>query len=324
MTKVAKDKVKNGQLIDIDIDLFHKGKNYSSYRFMGAHLVTEKRKRGVRFTTWAPNASKVYVVGDFCDFKPEDEFKMEKVNKRGVWSIFIPGLKEGTKYKYFIINKNSSNGVYKADPYAMFSELRPNTASIITDECKFRWSDKRWTNKREKTDILKSPVNIYEMHLGSWKTKEGEFLTYKELCDELPKYLTEMGYTHVEFMPLIEHPLDASWGYQGTGYYSVTSRYGNPEGLKELINVLHKNDIGVILDWVPGHFCKDEHGLYHFDGSPTYEYQEGWKAENKGWGTANFDLGRPEVKSFLISNALFWIREFHIDGLRVDVVSNML
>lgn len=324
MTKVAKDKVKNGQLIDIDIDLFHKGKNYSSYRFMGAHLVTEKRKRGIRFTTWAPNASKIYVVGDFCDFKPEDEFKMEKVNKRGVWSIFIPGLKEGTKYKYFIINKNSSNGVYKADPYAMFSELRPNTASIITDECKFRWSDKRWTNKREKTDILKSPVNIYEMHLGSWKTKEGEFLTYKELCDELPKYLTEMGYTHVEFMPLIEHPLDASWGYQGTGYYSVTSRYGNPEGLKELINVLHKNNIGVILDWVPGHFCKDEHGLYHFDGSPTYEYQEGWKAENKGWGTANFDLGRPEVKSFLISNALFWIREFHIDGLRVDAVSNML
>ncbi|MDU7365523.1 1,4-alpha-glucan branching protein GlgB [Clostridium sp.] len=324
MTKVAKDKVKNGQLIDIDIDLFHKGKNYSSYRFMGAHLVTEKRKRGIRFTTWAPNASKIYVVGDFCDFKPEDEFKMEKVNKRGVWSIFIPGLKEGTKYKYFIINKNSSNGVYKADPYAMFSELRPNTASIITDECKFRWSDKRWTNKREKTDILKSPVNIYEMHLGSWKTKEGEFLTYKELCDELPKYLTEMGYTHVEFMPLIEHPLDASWGYQGTGYYSVTSRYGNPEGLKELINVLHKNNIGVILDWVPGHFCKDEHGLYHFDGSPTYEYQEGWKAENKGWGTANFDLGRPEVKSFLISNALFWLREFHIDGLRVDAVSNML
>ena len=324
MTKVAKDKVKNGQLIDIDIDLFHKGKNYSSYRFMGAHSVTEKRKRGIRFTTWAPNASKIYVVGDFCDFKPEDEFKMEKVNKRGVWSIFIPGLKEGTKYKYFIINKNSLNGVYKADPYAMFSELRPNTASIITDECKFRWSDKRWTNKREKTDILKSPVNIYEMHLGSWKTKEGEFLTYKELCDELPKYLTEMGYTHVEFMPLIEHPLDASWGYQGTGYYSVTSRYGNPEGLKELINVLHKNDIGVILDWVPGHFCKDEHGLYHFDGSPTYEYQEEWKAENKGWGTANFDLGRPEVKSFLISNALFWIREFHIDGLRVDAVSNML
>lgn len=324
MTKVAKDKVKNGQLIDIDIDLFHKGKNYSSYRFMGAHSVTEKRKRGIRFTTWAPNASKIYVVGDFCDFKPEDEFKMEKVNKRGVWSIFIPGLKEGTKYKYFIINKNSLNGVYKADPYAMFSELRPNTASIITDECKFRWSDKRWTNKREKTDILKSPVNIYEMHLGSWKTKEGEFLTYKELCDELPKYLTEMGYTHVEFMPLIEHPLDASWGYQGTGCYSVTSRYGNPEGLKELINVLHKNDIGVILDWVPGHFCKDEHGLYHFDGSPTYEYQEEWKAENKGWGTANFDLGRPEVKSFLISNALFWIREFHIDGLRVDAVSNML
>lgn len=324
MAQVVKNKVKNGQLVDIDIDLFHKGRNYSSYKFMGAHIVSEKRKRGVRFTTWAPNASRIYVVGDFCDFQPKDEFKMEKANKRGVWSIFIPGLKEGTKYKYYIVNKNSSRGVYKADPYATFSELRPNTASIVKDECKFRWSDKKWINKREKTDILKSPVNIYEMHLGSWKTKDGEFLTYKELCDELPKYLIEMGYTHVEFMPLVEHPLDASWGYQGTGYYSVTSRYGNPEDLKELINILHKNDIGVILDWVPGHFCKDQHGLYHFDGSPTYEYQEGWKADNKGWGTSNFDLGRPEVKSFLISNALFWMREFHIDGLRVDAVSNML
>lgn len=324
MTQVTEGKAKKGQLVDRDIDLFHKGKNYSSYKFMGAYLVSEKNEKGVRFTTWAPNASEIYVVGDFCDFKPEDKFKMKKVNKRGIWSVFIPGLKEGIKYKYYIINKNTSKGTYKADPYAMFSELRPNTASIVKDEYNFRWSDKRWINKREKTDILKTPVNIYEMHLGSWKTKDGEFLTYKELSYELPRYLIEMGYTHVEFMPLIEHPLDASWGYQGTGYYSVTSRYGRSEDLKELINVLHKNNIGVIFDWVPGHFCKDEHGLYQFDGSPTYEYQEGWKAENKGWGTANFDLGRPEVKSFLISNALFWLREFHVDGLRVDAVSNMI
>lgn len=319
---IIKDNIKSIQAIDID--LFHEGTNYSSYKFMGAHCVSEKRKRGVRFTTWAPNASEIYVVGDFCDFKINDQFKMEKISKRGLWSLFIPALKDGTKYKYYIINKDTRNGVYKADPYGVLSELRPNTASIVKESSKIRWSDRKWINKRNKSNIFSEPINIYEMHMGSWKTKGGEFLTYKELCMELPKYLTEMGYTHVEFMPLVEHPLDASWGYQGTGYYSVTSRYGNPEDLKELINILHKNDIGVILDWVPGHFCKDEHGLYNFDGSPTYEYQEGWKADNKGWGTSNFDLGRPEVKSFLISNALFWIREFHIDGLRVDAVSNMI
>ena len=320
----ANNKVKNGELIIKDIELFHKGKNFKSYSFMGAHCISENRRRGVRFTTWAPNASEIYVVGDFCDFKPLEEFKMIKVNSLGLWSLFIPGIKEGIRYKYYIVNKHSGNAKYKSDPYAVFSELRSNTASIVNEEHKFRWTDKKWINKRDKENIYKSPINIYEMHLGSWKRKDGKLYTYKELCDLLPEYLVEMGYTHVEFMPLTEHPLDASWGYQGTGYYSVTSRYGNPKELKELINVLHKNNIGVILDWVPGHFCKDDHGLYMFDGSPTYEYEEGWKAENKGWGTANFDLGRPEVKSFLISNALFWLREFHIDGLRVDAVSNMI
>lgn len=319
---IIKDNIKSIQAIDID--LFHKGTNYSSYKFMGAHCVSEKRKRGVRFTTWAPNANEIYVVGDFCDFKINEKFKMEKISRRGLWSLFIPGLKDGTKYKYYIINKDTLNGVYKADPYGNLSELRPNTASIVKESSKIRWSDRKWINKRNRSSIFSEPINIYEMHIGSWKSKDGEFLTYRELCTELPTYLTEMGYTHVEFMPLVEHPLDASWGYQGTGYYSVTSRYGNPEDLKELINILHKNDIGVILDWVPGHFCRDEHGLYNFDGGATYEYQEEWKADNKGWGTSNFDLGRPEVKSFLISNALFWIREFHIDGLRVDAVSNMI
>ncbi|EOR19855.1 glycogen branching enzyme [Clostridium sartagoforme AAU1] len=324
MAQEVKNKAKKGQLINIDIDSFHEGRNYSSYWLLGSHCIVENRKRGVRFTTWAPNASEIYVVGDFCEFKPINEFKMEKVNEKGLWSIFILGLREGAKYKYYIVNKNNERGIYKADPYAKLSEIRPNTASIVKSECKFKWMDKKWINKRGKTNLFKEPINIYEMHLGSWKTNNGEFLTYKELSDKLPEYLNEMGYTHVEFMPLVEHPLDASWGYQGTGYYSVTSRYGDSEGLKQLINVLHRNGIGVILDWVPGHFCKDEHGLYHFDGTPTYEYQEEWKSENKGWGTANFDLGRPEVKSFLISNALFWLREFHIDGLRVDAVSNML
>lgn len=319
-----KQNIKKGQLTDFDNYLFHEGKNYNSYRFMGSHSIVEKRKRGVRFTVWAPKASAVYIVGEFSEFKPLDEYKMEKVTEQGIWSLFIKGMSTGIKYKYYIVNEWGTKGVLKADPYAEISEVRPNTASIVKDEKKFKWSDRKWINKRNRTNIYESAINIYELHLGSWKREDGEFLTYKELSEELPEYLVEMGYTHVEMMPLIEHPLDASWGYQGTGYYSPTSRYGESEDLKELINSLHKNDIGVILDWVPGHFCKDEHGLYMFDGSPTYEYEEGWKADNKGWGTFNFDLGKPEVKSFLISNALYWIREFHVDGLRVDAVSNIL
>lgn len=323
-TAAKKPIIKKGQLTELDNYLFHEGKNYNSYRFMGAHSVVEKRKRGIRFTVWAPRASEVYVVGDFSDFKPLDEYKLERVTENGIWSLFIPALKTGLKYKYYIVNEWGTNGVYKADPYGVVAELRPNTASIIKEDIKFKWSDRKWINKRNRTNVYESPINIYELHLGSWKTKNGKFMTYKELASELPKYIVDMGYTHVEFMPLTEHPLDASWGYQGTGYYSPTSRYGSSEELKELINELHRNDIGVILDWVPGHFCKDEHGLYMFDGSPTYEYEEGWKADNKGWGTFNFDLGRPEVKCFLISNALYWIREFHVDGLRVDAVSNMI
>ncbi|MBX7281815.1 1,4-alpha-glucan branching protein GlgB [Clostridium chauvoei] len=322
--KEKKVVVKKGEIISEDNNLFHEGKNYNSYRFMGSHYITENRKRGIRFTTWAPKASCIYVVGDFCDFKPMEEYKLKKITDKGLWSIFIPALKPGCKYKYYIVNQWGTKGVYKADPYAYLSEVRPNTASIVKEDIKFKWNDRKWINKRKKTNIYESPLNIYEVHLGSWKTKDGEFLTYEELAEELPKYLVEMGYTHIEMMPLIEHPLDASWGYQGVGYYSPTSRYGNPEGLKHLISELHKNDIGVILDWAPSHFCKDEHGLYMFDGGPTYEYEEGWKADNKGWGTSNFDLGKPEVKSFLISNALYWIREFHVDGLRVDAVSNII
>lgn len=308
----------------LSFDLFLEGKEHSAYKFMGAHFVTENRKRGVRFTTWAPSSSKIYVIGDFNNWELKEEYSMEKINERGIWSLFVPKLEEGINYKFAVVNECGNNTVYKADPYAFKSELRPNTASVLTKIKSFRWGDKRWLNKREKEGLDNKPMNIYELHLGSWKRKNGEFMTYEEISHILPEYIKEMGYTHVEFMPINEHPLDASWGYQGVGYYSVTSRYGDLNGLKILINKLHKNNIGVLLDWVPSHFCKDEHGLFMFDGSPTYEYGAWWKANNEGWGTCNFDLGRPEVKSFLFSNAMYWINEFHIDGLRVDAVSNML
>ncbi|XZL76477.1 1,4-alpha-glucan branching protein GlgB [Clostridium perfringens] len=319
-----KTQLKNKIFNEDDLYLFHEGRNYNAYNFMGAHFTSENRKRGVRFTLWAPRAKNIFLVGDFSNWETKEENKLERINETGLWSIFIPRLKEGIKYKYYI-EQEDGKAVLKADPYGIYSEVRPNTASILCERTKIRWSDKKWLNKREETNYFESPINIYELHLGSWKRKdEDEFLSYDELSIILPKYIKEMGYTHVEFMPLNEHPLDASWGYQVTGYYSITSRYGDIKGLKRLINALHKEDIGVILDWVPGHFCKDEQGLYMFDGTPTYEYEEKWKADNKGWGTFNFDLGKPEVKSFLISNAFYFINEFHIDGLRVDAVSNMI
>ena len=308
----------------LSFDLFLEGKEHSAYKFMGAHFITENRKRGVRFTTWSPRASKIYIIGDFNNWELKEEYSMKKINERGIWSLFIPKLEEGIKYKFAVENECGNNTVYKSDPYSFKSELRPNTASVLTKIKSFRWGDKRWLNKREKEGLDNKPMNIYELHLGSWKRKDGEFMTYEEISEVLVEYVKEMGYTHVEFMPVNEHPLDASWGYQGVGYYSVTSRYGDLNGLKTLINKLHKNNIGVLLDWVPSHFCKDEHGLFMFDGSPTYEYEVWWKANNEGWGTCNFDLGRPEVKSFLFSNAMYWINEFHVDGLRVDTVSNML
>ncbi|MDM0688391.1 1,4-alpha-glucan branching protein GlgB [Clostridium perfringens] len=326
--KIGKNKGKSKKVSKdeslLSFDLFLEGKEHSAYKFMGAHFVTENRKRGVRFTTWAPRSSKIYVIGDFNNWELKEEYSMEKINERGIWSLFLPKLEEGIKYKFAVVNECGNNTVYKADPYAFKSELRPNTASVLTKIKSFRWGDKRWLNKREKEGLDNKPMNIYELHLGSWKRKDGEFMTYEEISELLVEYIKEMGYTHVEFMPINEHPLDASWGYQGVGYYSVTSRYGDLNGLKALINKLHKNNIGVLLDWVPSHFCKDEHGLFMFDGSPTYEYGAWWKANNEGWGTCNFDLGRPEVKSFLFSNAMYWINEFHIDGLRVDAVSNML
>ncbi|WP_399552224.1 1,4-alpha-glucan branching protein GlgB [uncultured Clostridium sp.] len=318
-------KVDKAELTGFNTYLFHQGRNYESYNILGAHVKKEGNMTGIQFSTWAPNAKDVYVVGEFNDFEIKDDFRLEKITENGLWKGFFTEVKTGDKYKYCIIEQNGEKGEYKADPYAIQSELRPDNASIVYKPKNFKWADKIWINKRNKINALEEPLNIYEVHLGSWKRRaNGEFFTYEEIGEELSRYMKEMGYTHVEIMPLVEHPLDASWGYQGTGYYSPTSRYGSIEGLKSLINKLHEVNIGVIMDWVPGHFCKDAHGLYRFDGTPTYEYQEEWRAENKGWGTCNFDLGKPEVKSYLISNALYWFREFHIDGLRVDAVSSIL
>lgn len=322
--KQVKQQIKQNEILSEEfIKEFHDGKNYHAYNSLGAHKIKENGIEGVRFTTWAPNTNSIWVVGDFCDYKIDDKYKMERKSHNGLWSIFIPEIKAGTKYKFAIQCKDGKIN-HKADPYGIYSELRPNSASIVYDIKKYIWKDEQWITKRKKENMYNSPLNIYEVHLGSWKTKDGEFLTYEELSKTLPEYVKSMGYTHVEIMPLVEHPLDASWGYQGTGYYSLTSRYGKIEDFKKLVDAFHKNNIGVIIDWVPGHFCKDAHGLYLFDGEPTYEYQEEWRANNGGWGTYNFDLGRPEVKSFLISNAIFWIEQYHIDGIRVDAVSNIL
>lgn len=318
------NKLKNKHSVtEFNSYLFHEGKNYEAYNILGAHFVNENGYDGVRFTTWAPKAQCIWIVGNFNDFEVTDKYKMTKVSLAGLWSIFIQGIKEYDIYK-FAIKDQVGNIKLKSDPYAIYSEVRPNNASVLYKVKEFSWLDYRWMNKKSIANNKELPINIYELHLGSWKREHNKFLTYEELSKELPEYLEKMGYTYVEIMPIVEHPLDASWGYQGIGFYSLTSRYGNIEGFKTLIQELHVRNIGVILDWVPSHFCKDAHGLYRFDGSPTYEYQEEWKADNKGWGTYNFDLGKPEVRSFLISNALYWIKEFHIDGLRVDAVSNIL
>lgn len=323
--KNIEEKVDKSNITNFNTYLFHQGRNYEAYEILGSHIKTEGNKQGVQFATWAPNAKQVYVVGDFNNFTVQENYKLNKITGNGIWVGFFEGITSGQKYKYCIVNKNGEMGEFKSDPYGIQSELRPNNASIIYQPAEFKWNDEKWLEKRDKLNVLEQPINIYEIHLGSWRTNEnGEFLSYEQISEILPQYLTEMNFTHVEIMPLVEHPLDASWGYQGTGYYSPTSRYGNIEGLKCLINRIHEAGIGVILDWVPGHFCKDSHGLYKFDGEAAYEYQEEWRAENAGWGTCNFDLGRPEVKSYLISNALYWFRNFHIDGLRVDAVSSIL
>ena len=296
---------------------FGEGTYLRAYEKFGAHPANEKGCQGYRFCLWVPDVESVRVVGDFNNWDVNSH-KMKK-EAGDIYSLFIGGVEEGALYKYVIECKDGKL-LYKADPYAFYAEKRPETASRTFDISKFKWNDKKWMNKRAKTDHMASPMNIYEVNLASWKQHEdGELYAYEELADELVSYVKDMGYTHVELMPVAEHPFDGSWGYQTTGYYAATSRYGTPEGFKELVEAFHKADVGVILDWVPGHFCRDSHGLGMFNGDKVYE-----KKDHLHWGTYVFDFGKGQVKSFLISNALFWLDKYHIDGIRVDGVSSIL
>ena len=305
-----------------DLYLFHEGSNFRSYQLLGAHVLTENGKQGVRLTVWAPNAQGVRVVGDFNAWQGEGH-EMNRVGASGVWLLFIPGLMAGDIYKYEIQTAGGQT-LMKADPYAFYAQLRPETASVVYNLNGYQWKDTKWQSRKTKP-VNQLPLLIYEVHLGSWRRgADNTVLTYRELAELLPQYASAMGYTHIEIMPVAEHPFDGSWGYQATGYYAITSRYGTPEDFMYLVDVCHEYEIGVIVDWVPGHFCKDDHGLRQFDGTALYEYADAQRAENKGWGTANFDLGRTEVLSFLISNAVFWLDVYHIDGIRVDAVSNIL
>ena len=308
---------------DFSTFLFHQGTNYSSYRLFGAHFTAYKRKACVRFAVWAPHAKAVSVVGDFNDWDPAANRMERSAEGNGIWIAYVTGLKEGDIYKYAITTP-SDEVILKSDPYAFWSEVRPNTASRLT-KLHYTWKDKKWMESRKDYDSYSQPMLTYEVHLGSWKRDaEGNMLSYRELAEQLVEYVKSMHYTHIELMPLCEYPFDGSWGYQGTGYFSVTSRYGTPEDFMYLVDLFHRNGIGVILDWVPGHFCRDAHGLRHFDGEPCYESGNDMLAENTEWDTMNFDYGRTEVQSFLISSALFFLREFHVDGLRIDAVANML
>ena len=305
-----------------NINLFKEGKCFRSYSFMGAHKVEKEGITGIVFSVWAPNAKKVSLVGEFNNWD-ESLNVMNNIEDSGIWNIFIPNMEYGENYKFYIESKSGKSKL-KSDPYAFFSEKRPNTASIVYDLKSYTWNDDIWIEKKEKYSYIDKPMNIYEVHLGSWKRKwDGEFFTYEEL-DELIDYVEYMGYTHIELLPITEHPLDMSWGYQTIGYYSVTSRYGDPQQLMRFVDKCHQKNIGVIFDFAYSHFCKDDHGLYKFDGTNQFEYEDETKAENLGWGTAHFDLGKPEVQSFLISNAIFWMEKFHVDGIRMDAVSSML
>ncbi|MFE7065059.1 1,4-alpha-glucan branching protein GlgB [Sutcliffiella sp. NPDC057660] len=309
---------------DFQLHLFHEGTLYKSYELFGAHVIKHRKKVvGTRFTVWAPHATAVRLIGTFNDWNGK-EYVLEKLNNEGVWSIQLPEELTGHLYKYEIVT-NEGEVLHKSDPFAFHAEVRPKTASIVYDLEGYKWKDQNWRRRKKRKLVYEKPMFIYELHMGSWKKKEnGELYSYLELIEELIPYVKEHKFTHIELLPLIEHPYDRSWGYQGTGYYAATSRYGTPRELMAFIDACHQEDIGVILDWVPGHFCKDAHGLSMFDGTPTFEYQAYNDRENEVWGTANFDLGKPEVRSFLISNAMFWMEHFHVDGFRVDAVANML
>ena len=316
-----------GHVTEYDMYLFGEGTHYNIYEKLGAHPGKKGRKKGIYFDVWAPNASNVWVIGSFNDWD-ETATPMERLEPNGIYEAFVPEAKMGDMYKY-LIETSEGEYLYKADPYANYAELRPGTASRIADISELKWTDDVWMEQRAKqTDVYEQPLSIYEVHPGSWMrhpdgTEDG-FYTYRELAKALTDYVKEMGYTHVELMGISEYPFDGSWGYQVTGYYAPTSRYGTPEDFAYLINYLHRHKIGVILDWVPAHFPKDAHGLAEFDGSCLYEYADSRKGEHPDWGTKIFDYSKNEVKNFLIGSALMWIEKYHIDGLRVDAVASML
>ena len=312
---------------DFDQYLFGQGNHYDIFRKLGAHLTEHEGQKGVHFAVWAPHAVAVHVIGEFNGWN-ETSHPMSRLDPLGIWEVFVPGVQLGCLYKYLIEAQDHSL-LYKADPYATEAEMRPGTASKVSDISDFRWSDKDWMEKRKKKDPKEEPMAIYEVHPGSWKKHphgpdEDGYYNYRELAHALADYVHEMGYTHVELMGIAEHPFDGSWGYQVIGYYAPTSRHGSPKDFMYLINYLHQKKIGVILDWVPAHFPKDAHGLADFDGQPLYEYPDPRKGEHPDWGTKVFNYEMNEVKNFLIANALYWVEEFHVDGLRVDAVASML
>ena len=316
--------MKTSALSEFDLYLFHQGTNYHAQEMLGAHFLERNGKRGVRFTVWAPNAKAVSVVGVFNDWNALLN-PMNRIADGEIWETFVEGLGEGEIYKYAIEPQWGGPRIMKADPYGFYAEKKPQTASRTYDMTKYEWQDGAWQEQKARETSYERPMLTYEVHAGSWRrTLEGEYLSYREMADQLIGYVKDMNYTHIEFMPLCEHPYDGSWGYQATGYFAVTSRYGTPDDFRYLVDTAHQNGIGIIMDWVPGHFCKDEQGLRRFDGKNLYESDNETRAENREWGTTNFDYGRTEVQSFLISNALFWLEEFHIDGLRIDAVANML
>ena len=308
---------------NLPLYLFHQGTNYKSYEFLGAHPCKKGRSQGYIFRVWAPNAQEVSVVGDFNGWHP-GKHPMERLENSGVWELFIPKLKQYDIYKYCIKTQDGRQ-LMKADPYAFHAQTPPETASKLYDISGYEWDDGKWREQRKGNNPYRSPMNIYEMHLGSWRRyPDGNPYDYRKVAEELPAYLVEMGFNYVEFMPLMEFPYDGSWGYQVSGYYAPTSRFGTPHDFMYLVDRLHQAGIGVIMDWVPAHFPKDAHGLYEFDGQPLYEYQDVHKREHAHWGTRVFDFGRNEVECFLVSNAMYWIEQYHIDGLRVDAVASML
>lgn len=315
-----------GVIGELDRYLFGEGRHYQLYHKLGAHPYTYRGQDGYYFAVWAPHAAAVSLVGDFNAWNP-DATPMKPVADSGIYELFVPGLGVGQLYK-FAITTHTGTILFKADPYAFSAEYRPGTASVTADIRGFKWNDSKWMESRAGTDPVKAPISIYEVHLGSWKKKnrpeKDGYYTYMEAAHELADYVLEMGYTHVELMGIAEHPYDGSWGYQVTGYFAPTSRYGTPTEFMYFVNYLHKKGIGVILDWVPAHFPKDAHGLADFDGQALYEYADPRKGEHPDWGTKVFDYAKNEVSNFLIANALYWLDEYHFDGLRVDAVASML